>query len=229
MRALGILKYECKDTDAVLSRLPKKEEERLRGKAREYVLSSAMGRLLLFSLCDRLLGKNSYEKRVAYREHPAGKGMGAPYLVNMEHLSVSISHTEGGCAVFLCDEGECGVDMESITSLKAINEKRQRVIEKRFHLSDFQEKIEADNDNLTTIVYIYNEKLGVLEQKEEKQPTKISSEGFEFLAQYTRMEAVGKTFGLGVSFLSKREEYLSRVRVKTQAFDDFVVSFAYEK
>ena len=232
MRALGLLRYDCENPEDVLSLLPKKEEERLSGKAREYILSSAMGRLLLFSLCDRLFGKDAYEKTVAYRKPVGAEGSGCPYLPSMEKLFVSISHTEGGCAVMISDEGECGVDIENITAIQDIKKERLEKIKQRFYLEDFQIENTENNEELSIIIYKFNKKQGIFEETSGKidkiNGEKTSFEN-EFLTLYTRMEATGKAAGLGVSFLKKRKEYLSRVRLQGFLFEPFVISVALVK
>lgn len=232
MRVLGILTYEDTDIDAVLSRLPKKEGERLRGKAKEYILSSAMGRLLLFSLCDRLFGADAYEKEVAYRARSDGKGGGSPYVPSMPNLFLSIAHTEGACAVVLSNEGECGVDIESLFSLESIKKERLEKITRRFYLSDFQTQSTINSDNIQIIVYIFGKNSGELQ--ETKQQTTLPSphadnEKQDFLQRYTAMEAVGKAFGLGVAFLPRRQQYLTKVNTVSLLYGTFVLCTAWKK
>ena len=233
MRALGILQYEAVDIDAILSQLPKEEAARLYKKNKSYALGSAVGRLLLFFLCDRIFGATAYEKRIAYRQIPNTEKAGAPYLPSHPEIHISISHTDGACAVFLSDEGECGVDIEAITSEKKITETQQQKITEHFSLNDFSIEDTIVCNNLQIYIYILNEKCKI---SRETRPTnspiilkKEAEKTKNFLCLYTRMEAVGKAYGLGVSFLSERKKYIDKTQIETFTSDSFVLSIAHKK
>ena len=230
MRVLGILKYECNDTAALLSRLTKREEERLFGKAEKYILGSAMGRLLLFSLFRDIFGEDNALPEVADRFLASGEKTGAPYLVGYPQLSVSISHTDGACAVLISDEGDSGVDIESHSFSQNAPESTINKILNRFYLGDFNEEAQEKNENMKTIIYIYDDENGILRSNQEKEAVKRKEKTDEntesFLLLYTRMEALAKASGLGVSFLPKREKYLKRSKIQTLFYDRFVVSVA---
>ena len=231
MQVLGILKYECSDTKAILSRLPKKEEERLRGKAENYILGSAMGRLLLFSLLRELFGEELSEPEVAYRERGDMKGGGAPYLVGRPELSISISHTDGACAVLISDEEACGVDIESLTAAQSLSGEKVRRISDRFYLNDFQTKKEKKHDGLKIIIYIYDDKNGILKEKEKIKAVKESIDTNDvkekMIILYTRMEALAKASGIGVSFLPEREKHLSKSVLLNFCYDSFWIGVAF--
>ena len=233
MRVLGILQFEDIDPHHILSRLPKKEEERLYNKGKKYILSSGIGRLLLFSLCDKIFGEGAYKKEISYREHPHGKGKGAPYIPSLEGVHLSISHAEGVCAVFLSDEGQCGVDIESTASVESINENRIDLITKRFYLDHFLEIQRDSCDDIITIVYKLNENYEVIEENDIKPSLFFAGEKTnsktKFLFLYTRMEAIGKAFGLGVSFLPERKKYKSMIKGATLFHPQYILSLVQKK
>ena len=83
-------------------------------------------------------------------------------------------------------------------------------------------------ENLLTYIYIYDKKTGKTLLKEEKTKEETQFKTDDFLSLYTRMEAIGKTFGLGVSFLNQREKYLPRVKLQSFLFENFVISLAWK-
>ncbi len=244
MKILAILPYGRDSVESAQHELPEDEKKRLQNKSKEYTLESSLCRHLLFTLCDEIFFED-YEKRVGYHPHPSGEGTcGKPYLPSLPTLSISLSHTDGACAVFLSDAGECGVDIENTDKVKTKTEDTLDRIIKRMYLADFS-SLNAENfDDLQIIIYKINQNTGKIEKTEEqtlgekteetegkKKPvvvfdeTKNDDKHTFFLSLYTRMEAIGKATGYGISFLCQREKYQG-ARYQTLISSSFVLSLA---
>ena len=159
-------------------------------------------------------------------------------LLLPKNLTVSLSHTEGGCAVLLSDEGACGVDTENLLCVTQMKKESIKRIYEKMHLPDFIPQNTEKTLKLTTIIYKIDKNNGKITRTKDKMAKNtdavfneksddVDTEVFDFTVAYTRMEATGKMTGKGVAFLPDRHT-LPPYKVTTLRYENLIVSCVVE-
>lgn len=140
---------------------------------------------------------------------------GKPALLNCD-IHISISHCDGVAVTALTDDGEIGVDIQSV-----IDEDKAKRLEERF-LSGISVKQNEVNIKYFSVAFTdkgacFNE---ILTENDET---------IDFLSKWVYTESVIKAFGLSFSDISKINDLSSSTETKTVKYKNFKIATTIAK
>ena len=140
---------------------------------------------------------------------------GKPYLKN-SNIQISISHCDGVAVTAICDEGQIGVDIQSV-----IDEEKAKRLEKRFFA-----EILLKNENVD-VKYFSLEFSNNEARFNEILPERDKNK--DFLSKWVYTESVIKTYGLSFSDISKINEFASSTLAQIVDYKNFKIATTIAK